>query len=171
MNLPYSDLPRTFRSDLNTVITGHDSAPDGQTVQDVSSFSFVGAIVKREILEKSIDYIHSELFIYYDDLYFSYHVKLLGCRIRYSPEIIFTHDIPPPSSGITPNWKVYYLIRNLILSQYLFPSKKPYSRGSILLRICKYLLAIHTQPKKLEYISYIFRAVVDGMLHKVGKRH
>jgi GT2 family glycosyltransferase len=171
MNLPYRVLPQTLRRDFNAMIKGENVAPDGETVEDVSSFSFVGAIVKKEILRKSLCYIYPELFIYFDDLYFSYHVNLQGYRIRYSPEIIFTHDLPPLTSEIIPTWKVYYLIRNLILSRHFFPARKPYSNGSIILRVCKYLLMTCSQQKKLDYLSYIMRAVIDGIIHKTGKRH
>uniref|UniRef100_UPI00351B5BDF glycosyltransferase family 2 protein n=1 Tax=Serratia sp. ME43 TaxID=2744256 RepID=UPI00351B5BDF len=41
----------------------------------------------------NIEYIWPELFIYYDDLYFSYRLSQQGYRFRYSPELVFLHDV------------------------------------------------------------------------------
>ncbi|TKI05758.1 glycosyltransferase [Martelella alba] len=170
MNLPYIALPRTFFGDIRAMLGGGPVAPDGQRAVDVDTFSFVGAILDKRILEQSLGYIFADLFIYYDDLYFSYHLRLQGCRIRYSPELMFIHDIPSETSGIAPKWKVYYLVRNLLLSRRLFQAHRPYSWGAIGLRICKYLGLGLYQSGKIEYTKYVLSGIWDGLSGKTGKK-
>lgn len=59
----------------------------------VQTVSFVGMIIQRDVLQKHLHSIHDELFLYFDDLYFGYQLTLDGEAIRYSPEVIFTHDV------------------------------------------------------------------------------
>lgn len=171
MNQPYLQLPHTARRDVKAMFTGVRFAPDGNSAQEVSSFSFVGAIISQALLSRTCHYIYPELFIYFDDLYYSYKLKLEGNRIRYTPELVFTHDIPPATTGITPAWKVYYLVRNLLLSRRYFRHHAPYSVGALGVRMCKYLLATANQQDKKAYIGWVLRGISDGLTHKTGKRH
>lgn len=171
MNLPYINLPHTALRDITYMAGGTGFAPDGESVMEVSSFSFVGLIISGDMLKRSLHYLLPELFIYFDDLYFSYHLKLIGCNIRYSPEIVFTHDIVPHANGVEPSWKIYYLIRNLLLSRHFFSADRPYSNGAIVIRIIKYILMVRKQSCKKEYLGYMMKAICDGISFKTGKRH
>ena len=171
MNMPYTRLPQTAGQDLRVMLNGGNVVPDDEHARDVCSASFVGLILDKEILSANIRYIYPELFIYFDDLYFAWHLKLNGCRIRYSPELVFIHDVPPAKKGIYPQWKVYYLVRNLLLCRYFFRQKSPYTTGAIMIRVFKYLLTVATQTHKKEYLGFVFRGIIDGLTHKTGKRH
>ncbi|WP_213991138.1 glycosyltransferase [Sodalis sp. dw_96] len=171
MNMPYTRLPHTAGRDLRFMLGGVNFAPDGEHPRDVCSASFVGLIIDKGVLRANTRYIYPELFIYFDDLYFSWHLRLVGCRIRYSPELVFFHDVPPAKKGIYPEWKVYYLVRNLLLSRDFFSRQRPYSNGAIIIRVFKYLLTVATQTRKKEYIGFVFRGIIDGLTHKTGKRH
>lgn len=172
MNVPYKTMPTSLAQTLNYIIRPESYLPEEQSPSEVVTLSFVGAIIRKDVLSANIGAIWPELFIYYDDLYFSYRLSQQGYRIRYSPELMFLHDVPTTSGGITPPWKVYYLVRNLLLSRTLFKKdERPYSLGAIALRIAKYLLSFTSQRCKGEYIKYVVRGIVDGISRKNGKQH
>lgn len=172
MNVPFSEMPTSLLQTLDYITEPGRYTPAEHKPADVVTLSFVGAIIRKDVLAANIEYIWPELFIYYDDLYFSYRLSQQGYRFRYSPELMFLHDVPASQGGITPPWKVYYLVRNLLLSRMLFEKhERPYSLGAIVLRIAKYLLSFTSQGKKSEYIKYVVRGIVDGISRKNGKQH
>ncbi|AIM21127.1 family 2 glycosyl transferase [Serratia sp. SCBI] len=172
MNVPFSKMPTSLVHTLGYIARPERYIPAELKPADVVTFSFVGAIIRKDVLAANIEYIWPELFIYYDDLYFSYRLSQQGYRFRYSPELVFLHDVPAGQGGINPPWKVYYLVRNLLLSRMLFKKhERPYSLGAIVLRIAKYLLSFTSQGKKGEYIKYVVRGIVDGISRKNGKQH
>ncbi|CAI0783544.1 glycosyltransferase [Serratia quinivorans] len=172
MNVPFSKMPTSLMRTLDYIARPARYTPTGLEVSEVVTLSFVGAIIRKDVLAANTESIWSELFIYYDDLYFSYRLSQQGYRFRYSPELLFLHDVPPANGGINPPWKVYYLVRNLLLSRMLFKkNERPYSLGAIVLRIAKYLLSVTSQANKIEYIKYVVRGIVDGISRKNGKQH
>ncbi|CAI1511704.1 glycosyltransferase [Serratia marcescens] len=172
MNVPFSKMPTSLLQTLDYITEPGRYTPAEHKPADVVTLSFVGAIIRKDVLAANIEYIWPELFIYYDDLYFSYRLSQQGYRFRYSPELMFLHDVPASQGGITPPWKVYYLVRNLLLSRMLFEKhERPYSLGAIVLRIAKYLLSFTSQGRKGEYIKYVVRGIVDGISRKNGKQH
>jgi hypothetical protein len=172
MNVPFSKMPTSLMRTLDYIARPVRYTPTGLEVSEVVTLSFVGAIIRKDVLAANTESIWSELFIYYDDLYFSYRLSQQGYRFRYSPELLFLHDVPPANGGINPPWKVYYLVRNLLLSRMLFKkNERPYSLGAIVLRIAKYLLSVTSQANKIEYIKYVVRGIVDGISRKNGKQH
>lgn len=172
MNIPYKTMPSSLVQTIEYIIKPERYLPEESCSSEVVTLSFVGAIIRKDVLSANIGSIWSELFIYYDDLYFSYRLSQQGYRIRYSPELMFLHDVPSSGNGITPPWKVYYLVRNLLLSRTLFRKHEgPYSLGAITLRIIKYLLNFAFQQRKIEYIRYVVRGIVDGISRKNGKQH
>ncbi|MBH1928458.1 glycosyltransferase [Serratia rubidaea] len=172
MNVPFSKIPASLIQTFDYIARPERYVPTEDEASDVVTFSFVGAIIRKDILAANIQAILPELFIYYDDLYFSYRLSQQGYRFRYSPELLFLHDVPPPKRGGTPPWKVYYLTRNLLLSKLFFnKGERPYSFGAIMLRLVKYLISTFTQSNKWEYIKYVTKGIVDGILCKSGKQH
>lgn len=171
MNLPYSNFPATLIDTLKYTFKPELFLPDINTSQTVASFSFVGLIIEKELIVSNIDCIYPELFIYYDDLYLSRMLVRKGCQIRFSNEIVFTHDVAPDSKVISPSWKVYYLVRNLILARHLPGQITHYSMSAICLRIFKYFILIFKQKEKKEFLTYILKGIIDGISNKTGKQH
>ncbi|MBB2203297.1 glycosyltransferase [Gluconacetobacter tumulisoli] len=170
MNLPYVTLPQSTLGDILAPFVGRFPRLDPSRARTVGSFSFVGLIIDNEILRRTWDAIDDSLFLYFDDLYYAYDLTRQGIRIRYSPEIVFTHDVPATPGAMSP-WKIYYLVRNLILSRARFRSAPPYSVPSILLRIARYALAAVRQAPRGRSVNYLYRGVRDGVLGRTGKRH
>ncbi|MCR9001993.1 glycosyltransferase [Rahnella perminowiae] len=171
MNMPFVKLPKTLLDNIKYFLNAKDYIPDNERVEPCVTLSFVGTVIRADVLSSASPYIHDDLFLYYDDVYFSHHLVLNGHKFLYVPKLIFTHDISITGDSITPVWKVYYLIRNLILAKKFFKSNGPYSVVGIVLRIIKAFLNVSKQDNKYLYLKYIIRGVIDGVFFRSGKRH
>lgn len=171
MNVPYKIFPATLTDNLRYLSAPEKFLPDANISQTVETFSFVGLIIDKNVLVDNRTSLFPELFIYYDDLYFSKALTDKGIRIRYSKEIVFKHDIPVNVRNISPTWKVYYLVRNLFLARHLSPGLKSYSSASIVLRVLKYITLVVKQSEKSTYLRFIFKGITDGLFNKSGKKH
>ncbi|ROS24482.1 glycosyltransferase [Raoultella terrigena] len=171
MNLPFRKVPSSFADTLRYIRTPQRFVPTIDESVMVETVSFVGMIISSTVLQEHIDHIHDELFIYFDDLYFGYALTLDGQKILYSPELIFYHDVSIQGKIISPEWKVYYLCRNLILARKLFQEVKVFSNFSILIRLCKYLSILPWQRRKSSYLCFMYRGIVHGIRGISGKQH
>lgn len=171
MNMPFLKLPKTLFENIKYFLNTKGYIPDNESVESCVTLSFVGTIIRADVLSSTSRYIHDDLFLYYDDVYFSHHLVLNGHKLLYIPKLIFIHDISITGSSITPVWKIYYLIRNLVLSKKYFKSNGPYSSVGIVLRIIKAFLNVSKQDNKNCYLKYIIRGIIDGVFSRSGKRH
>ncbi|EBT0534977.1 glycosyltransferase family 2 protein, partial [Salmonella enterica] len=92
-------------------------------------------------------------------------------KIRYSPEVKFIHDISIQGRCICPEWKVYYLCRNLLLLRKLLPVPRIFSVLSVVLRLSKYLAILPWQRKKFLYLYFIWQGILHGLKGISGKFH
>lgn len=171
MNLPFKAFPQGFLQEIEYAISPEKYLPVENEACRVASLSFVGVCIEKSVLSQHLGSIRTELFIYYDDIYFGHELSLNGFNIRYSPELLFLHDVSSSGRLILPAWKIYYLIRNLILSKKIYKDKSPYGYCSILLRLFKYLLLSIFQKNKKEYLGYFFKGCLDGIRNRIGKQH
>lgn len=171
MNMPFAKVPSSFMDTLRYIRNPAAFLPSVSRPCAVQTVSFVGMIIQQDVLQKRLHSIHDELFLYFDDLYFGYQLTLDGEAIRYSPEVIFTHDVSIQGKCIVPEWKVYYLCRNLILAKRIFPRVAIFSRLSILLRLIKYVSILPWQRNKLLYFKYLRRGIIHGVKGISGKNH
>jgi len=171
MNLPFIRLPSTIAELLQYSRSANKFVPDITKPAMVKTLSFVGACINKKVLDANLNSIRTDLFIYYDDLYFGYDLSLQGLNIRFSPELLFKHDINLNSKNIYPEWKVYYLIRNLLLSLTIYKRNRPYSFQSIIFRLVKYFLLTVRQKNKVKYIKYCLKACIHGIRGVTGKQH
>ena len=171
MNMPFAKVPSSFMDTLRYIRNPAEFLPSVSRACAVQTVSFVGMIIQRDVLQKRLHSIHDELFLYFDDLYFGYQLTLDGEAIRYSPEVIVTPDVGIQGKCIVPEWKVYYLCRNLILAKRIFPRVAIFSRLSILLRLIKYVSILPWQRNKLLYFKYLRRGIIHGVKGISGKNH
>lgn len=171
MNLPFKIIPGALTDSLKYIIYPDTFLPDIETACPVVTVSFVGMAIRTSVLSENIDSIKDDLFLYYDDLYFGYHLFLQKYNIMFEPGLKFTHDISYQGNRIFPEWKVYYLIRNLIFSRFIFDRNHPYGKFAISIRIFKYLLLTFIQPKRKLYLHFLIKGIMDGISYKTGMRH
>lgn len=171
MNIPWKKRPVSFRQNYYYFRNPQDFiiSPDEKCL--AITFSFVGCIISRKVLEQNWKEIKDKLFIYYDDVIFSWYLTKKNIKIKYEPSLIYYHDINQINTGLMPEWKVYYLIRNLILSRKIYGADSFYSHPAIIFRLAKYLISGLNQFDKRKYYSYVMNGIVDGLRNISGKRH
>lgn len=169
MNIPWKKYPKgLFNSLLYNIKPGY-FLPSGENNETVVSVSFVGMVISFEMLSEHYENINDKLFIYFDDVYFSYNLLINNIPMVYIPGVLFIHDVEMKNS-IAP-WKLYYLVRNLILSKCLFRLDKPFKNVDILLRIIKsFFIALGGSSRK-ESLYNIFLGIRDGYFCRSGKKN
>lgn len=171
MNLPFSSFPKTIWDEVCYIFDRERFIADDNVYQQVSSFSFVGAILSKSFIARHLSELHPELFIYFDDVYFSYAAWLSGERLLYFPVVTFIHDVENELNGICPEWKVYYLVRNVFLGKFFFKTRSPFGWLSVFFRVVKYSSQVWQQKNKIIYMQYLLQGVLHGLLKKTGRRH
>ncbi|WP_262264459.1 glycosyltransferase [Pantoea dispersa] len=171
MNLPWRKLPETLMENFNYYKNKQDFCADIDTRCEVITFSFVGCILHSTVLRKTYELIVEDLFIYFDDVFYSFQLKLMGFNIIYEPSLIFQHDIDSNNNKPFPAWKVYYLTRNIIRSCHILKEEKLFSIGAIILRIVKYLTLIKGGYNKQLFLRYYFKGIWHGIRNVGGKNH
>ncbi|MRT42184.1 glycosyltransferase [Enterobacteriaceae bacterium RIT702] len=162
MNIPWVKIPNNIYDVLLYKKKPFLYEANKEGYSEIITFSFVGVFIDFETLKHSYSEIKKELFIYFDDVYYSWSLKNLGCKMIYNPELIFHHDVVESTSAILP-WKIYYLARNLILSRKIFPSEPPFSILSIILRLSKYIYMVKKSNNKIVYLKSLFKGMIDGV--------
>ncbi len=139
----------------------------------VDTFSFVGAVIKMDVL-REIGLPHKDYFIYYDDTEYSLRVREKGKVINISSAEII-HDIVKKKvqTGKLISWKNYYELRNSILM------KKQHSTWKLLnlyfyyrqLHMYWYILTTNTfkgeKKRALFAYSHGFHDAMKGITGKV----
>lgn len=162
MNIPWKKIPNTVSELLQYSGESSEFEAVDLFTTDIQAFSFVGVFIAFDTLKESYKFINKSLFIYFDDVFYSWKLHIEGCKLLFNPELVFYHDVVESSSAMMP-WKVYYLARNLISSRYIFPDRKPFSIISIALRITKYYLMVSKSESKFSYLASLSRGVIDGL--------
>lgn len=94
MNIPWAENQATLRAGLKYLYHPQSLLPDPDYPSEVMTFSFVGCIISFPLLKKTHGLIDRDLFIYFDDVYYSYKLYSSGNTIRYHPDLLFLHDVP-----------------------------------------------------------------------------
>ncbi|WP_313383223.1 glycosyltransferase [Pantoea sp.] len=162
MNIPWLKIPNSLGDIISYYNEPSRYEAHPSQVSEVVTFSFVGVFINFNVLKRHYHKINKDLFIYFDDVYFSWELHLNDCKIIFNPELNFYHDILESNSAMLP-WKVYYLSRNLILSRFLFKKNRPFSLISIMLRLVKCYFMVVKSDNKLSYVKYLTKGIFDGI--------
>jgi GT2 family glycosyltransferase len=170
MNIPWKKYPHGIFGNIKYKLNDSLYVPDGELKEHVVSVSFVGMLINISVLKLNYRFIDESLFIYYDDVFFAHNLIQNKIPIIYLPNVNVIHDVDTTDVSIAP-WKLYYLVRNLILSRHLFIQNPPFSVVDIMLRLAKYCIValMHSQCKNA--LSSVIAGVVDGLKNCRGKRH
>ncbi|WP_241622261.1 glycosyltransferase [Rosenbergiella australiborealis] len=166
MNLPWRKRTVSLIDNILYMIGDSSFVVDDSCINEVISCSFVGSIINANILKVTYSLIHRQLFIYYDDVYYGYHLYLLGYTLHYHPEIIMYHDIGQREKNIIAHWKIYYLVRNMFLARHIFKNNPFFTNSAILVRLIKYSILVLKAPKKAEGVLTLLKAIKDGIMNK-----
>lgn len=163
MNIPYKKVPYSVYQTFLYNIFPRKFLPNFKQQEEVETFSFVGAIVHQNILRQYSDQIDEKLFIYFDDILFSYYLTRSNYKIHLLPQLIFIHDTNV-NTNIYKEKKIYYLVRNLI---YLRKKQySPFSKLTIFLRVINILILCIFKGRKIRSIVYFLKGIKDGLLFR-----
>lgn len=162
MNIPWKKYPKGLISHLAYHFNPHDYVSNGEDSERIISLSFVGMLISFDNLEKYYSYIDEELFIYFDDVYFSYHLYLNDVLMEFNPKATIVHDVSVSNRYIA-SWKIYFLIRNMLLAKKIFGQKTPFSRVYLFSRLLKYSLLSINHPDGKSYIKNFVKGLCDGL--------
>lgn len=129
---------------------------------EVSSFSYVGAIINKEKL-KEVGLTQRDYFIWYDDTEHSLRLHKVG-KIICVPSVKVHHDVGKRSADLS--WKDYYGFRNKADMYRRHFSKKCYyyyCYSNLIRAAINNLLGRHK-----EYNSVVRKAIHDAMRNKSG---
>ncbi|MDC7859343.1 glycosyltransferase [Pantoea ananatis] len=171
MNIPWVKITKTFRDNIYYFFNKKSFIADVQKNCQCLTFSFVGCVISAGILKDTYDSINKELFIYYDDVFYSHLLVTQGVKIIYCPELIFRHDVKATSNGTPEPWKVYYLVRNIFLGRKKQKNKCFFSRRAIFSRIMLYFICGFKSYNIAAYYKFFFKGLIDGVRNLSGKRH
>lgn len=169
MNIPWKKYPKGVFSHLRYQTKPHEYISNGVDRERIISLSFVGMLIGFDNLKTYCSYIDESLFIYFDDVYFSYHLYLNNIIMEFIPNLNIVHDIDINGKYMA-SWKVYYLIRNMLLANKIFGAKTPFSKVYLSLRLLKYSLLYVNHPDKKLYIKKFMQGLRDGICYRIRER-
>jgi GT2 family glycosyltransferase len=136
--------------------------------------SFVGYFIRTDLIKKYRRYPDPKLFIYADDLIYSYGWRKLGYKHIFAPAVMFIHDsqtLGKQQRVYQPLWKVYYTYRNSVelYRELLRPA-------AIVFALAKYidllmLKGLYAQEKRSVYLRYIHIALRDALMRNFDRDH
>ncbi|HEX6592315.1 MAG TPA: glycosyltransferase [Moraxellaceae bacterium] len=178
MNRPSLNPFGTARRLLTTLLQGRmgfhlpDAAYRGSAPADIDCSSFVGCFLRVSTMHRTQLLPRRELFIYADDVLYTYSLRQAGMRMVFLPEIVFIHDcesLEAESGRYTRLWRMYYTYRNGIelyrqLAGRLFPLV-------MVLKLVSWLLKGRHYPGNQPYYRVLGQAVVDGLRGDFSRSH
>lgn len=169
MNVPWAKIPQGFFSNIEYFFNKKAYIADIESLQDVVTFSFVGCLIHSSILSNTYNMLDEKLFLYFDDVYYSWQLTKNGCKIFYDPGLVFKHDIKKSKGFESQEWKVYYLIRNLLLSKRKLATREIFDNSFIVMRVIKYISMAFHEKRKTYYLMFLFKGIWHGLTNKTGK--
>lgn len=178
MNRPSFNPFATAGRLLTTVLRGRmgfhlpDKAYHRQELVDIDCSSFVGCFLRVSWMRRTHSLPRKELFIYADDVLYTYGLRQAGMRLVFAPDIVFLHDcesLEAESGRYTRLWRMYYTYRNGIelyrqLAGRLFPLV-------MLMKLASWLLKGRHYPAGQPYYRVLRQAVSDGLRRDFSRSH
>lgn len=136
-------------------------------------FSFVGCVIKKDIIEK-IGLPRQDFFIWYDDIEYSLRIRKYSKILNISDARVVhkTPNIKPNSKEVKRDWRNYYGIRNGIITRAMYAENPLKFKLFIILgflKRCFRILAPRYNGNRWYFFSYYCRAYWDGLMNKAGK--
>jgi len=130
--------------------------------QPIEASSFVGFGVRFEVLKATYQHIHADLFIYYDDLFYTLMLSQLGYRHQFIPSLTFVHDVEKAEKMVP--WKLYYHTKNLFVMRPL--CTLPAFMGLVLMKVISVILVASKSQYPWQNIKLIILGFFDGLISK-----
>lgn len=179
MNRPGINPFKSFSHILHAFYKRHnrfglaDSAYCDNKPCDVDYSSFVGFFVRCNLVRTKLGLPRSELFIYADDIIYTYGLKRRGYRLIFDPSIHFVHDcetLIDQQRIYYPLWKAYYTFRNglafyrQLSGAYFYPIMLP-------ILLLSWLGPARHYPDRKRFLRLARIAICDGLRGDFSKSH
>ncbi|HYE06382.1 MAG TPA: glycosyltransferase [Planctomycetota bacterium] len=170
---PFATLGRVLRLAVGSGRSAfhiRDEAYARATPIDVECTSFVGYFL-RAAVARSIGYPRGELFIYADDVLYSYAVTCSGARTWFLPGVRFVHDCASVAGDrpvYLPLWKAYYTYRNGLIMYRRFAGWL--FAPVAVAKLMTWALRARRYPSRAAYLRVLLAAAGDGLAGRLGRR-
>ena len=162
MNTPVKIYPNTFKKLCRYLIKRKKMIIGKQDLNipatPIETTSFVGFFIQFNVLKQTYRNITPGLFIYYDDLFYTYSLHKSGYKLAFMPSLRFHHDTDRQVK-ITP-WKIYFLTKNIFSLHPL--CTKPAFWGLFLLKLIKLIQTIIKNKNIKTGFTLLGLGVLDG---------
>lgn len=140
---------------------------------DIDVASFVGALIRTDLIRRSlISLPRKDLFIYGDDILYMYSIREAGYRNVFIPQFRFYHDcvtLVNQQKHYFPLWKAYYTYRNGLDIYRHFSG--PLFVLVAIIKIIGWLINTRRYSSKKTYLKCLFCAVWDGLNKDYSRSH
>ncbi len=154
------DLSNPFKSFWNEIITSEHLK---QEIIPAVGITFEGPLIHKSVIEK-IGLPEKNFFIYADDTEYFIRADRANFRICIVKNAKIHRQLQPVNYIQKPDWKYYYIIRNIIIIQKLY--------GNLLVKSIRpiiYVLRWIFRCKSFKQVLTTFRAFLDAWTYKVGQ--
>lgn len=174
MNRPLQTAPASFFSVVHYLCGGKPAyvVADGSyapgNLLEIQASSFVGCFVSRQVID-TIGVPRGELFLYADDIIYTYQAFQAGYRNVFCADLVFYHDcFVKEDPARQPFWKIYFLLRNQIEMHRVFHAGSFWVPA--IMRLGYYLLNLGRHRHRTAYLKLVCRAFYDGMRGRFDPR-
>ncbi|MEI6099240.1 MAG: glycosyltransferase [Alphaproteobacteria bacterium] len=179
MNRPSVNPFWHYKAFLRTLMGGGrmgfhlpNSAYEGTALVPIDAASFVGFFMSRAAIAAA-GLPDARLFIYGDDVLYSFALRRAGMTLVFAPALRFDHDFKTfaaHSLAFTPLWKVYYHCRNLLLV-YRSAAGLLFWPALLLILPKWRIKAKHYGPDRRLYLRLLGLALGDALRGKLDRTH
>lgn len=139
---------------------------------DIDYSSFVGCFLRMTAIRSFLGLPRAELFIYADDIIYTYGIRQAGLRHVFMPHVRFTHDcvtLVGQQDIYTPLWRAFYSYRNRLelfrlVSGRLFPLV-------VLMKLPGWVLTARHYDSPKRFLLVLSVAVWEGICRNFTRTH
>lgn len=178
MNRPSVNPFHSLTQFVKTAVKGRmgfhisDQCYQQQQNTEIDYSSFVGFFVRTNAIKQYLGLPRKELFIYADDIIYTFGIRQNHLRHIFAPSVQFVHDcvtLVNQKPIYSPLWKAFYTYRNG-LELYRIISGKLFFLIA-LFKIAKWLTNARFYQDYPSYLKITLLAVKDGMLRDFSRSH
>lgn len=149
-----------------------DAAYKAQGVVPIDYSSFVGCFLRTAAVRSHLALPRSELFIYADDILYTFGIRQAGFQHVFVPAVHFTHDcgtLVNQQDVYKPLWRAFYSYRNRLelfrtLSGHWFPLV-------VMLKLPGWVAKMRHYERPGLFLKVLARAVCDGLKRDFTRSH
>lgn len=139
---------------------------------DIDASSFVGCFLRTSAIRSSLGLPRKELFIYADDIIYTFGIKQKGMRHVFAPNLKFTHDCGTlfnQQDIYKPLWRAFYTYRNRLEMYRVFSDK--WFPLIFLLKVPAWFLKFKYYENKILFLRVVWLAVRDNLYRDFSRSH